>query len=154
AALTATFGYAKIGQLLYPGVTHTGSLALVDIGIPAAALAAVAPKTTLLDAAAVGRLLPPRHPHAHKGSFGHVLVIAGSRGKTGASLLATEGAARAGAGLTTLAVAAGLQPGLEARVLEAMTAALPDAGDGAAALGDGHAVDALLEGRAAIVCGP
>jgi ADP-dependent NAD(P)H-hydrate dehydratase / NAD(P)H-hydrate epimerase len=154
ATLTATFGYAKVGQLVYPGVLHTGSLAVVDIGIPAAALAAVAPKTALLEAHEVGRLLPPRRPDAHKGSFGHVLVIAGSRGKTGAALLAAEGAARAGAGLTTLAVPAAVQPGLEARVLEAMTAALPDAGDGAAALGDGRAVDALLEGRAAIVCGP
>jgi len=147
ATVTATFGHPKVGQLLYPGVEHTGLLAVVDIGIPAEALAAVAPRVTLLENHEVGALLPPRRRDAHKGDFGHVLVVAGSRGKTGAALLAAGGAARAGAGLTTLAVPATLQPVLEAQVREAMTAALPDTSDGAA-------LDALLAGRAAVVCGP
>ena len=73
-----------------------------------------------------------------------MLVIAGSRGKTGAALLAAEGVARAGAGLTTLAVPGALQPVFEGRVREVMTAALPE--------GDG--LEALLAGRAAVVCGP
>jgi NAD(P)H-hydrate epimerase len=154
ATVTGTFGFPKVGQLVYPGVDYTGLLAVVDIGIPAAALAAVGPRVSLLEAQDVGRLLAPRARDAHKGNFGHVLVIAGSRGKTGAALLAAEGAARAGAGLTTLAVAASLQPILEAHVREAMTAALPDTGDGAAALADGAAVEALLGGRAAVACGP
>jgi NAD(P)H-hydrate epimerase len=154
ATLTATFGFPKVGQLTYPGVELTGLLAVVDIGIPEAAVAAVAPRTTLLEAEEVGRLLPPRPGDAHKGHFGHVLVIAGSRGKTGAALLTAEAAVRAGAGLTTLAVPATLQPILEGHVREAMTAALPDTGDGAADLGDGRVVDALLAGRAAVVCGP
>jgi NAD(P)H-hydrate epimerase len=154
ATLTATFGFPKVGQLLYPGVEHTGLLAVVDIGIPPAAVAAVAPRTSLLEAQEVGALLPPRPRDGHKGRFGHVLVVAGSRGKTGAALLAAEGTGRAGAGLTTVAVPAGIVPALEARVLEAMTAALPDAGDGSAALGDGRALDTLLAGRTAVVCGP
>jgi ADP-dependent NAD(P)H-hydrate dehydratase / NAD(P)H-hydrate epimerase len=120
---------------------------VVDIGIPPAALAAVGPRTALLEEEEVGRLLPPRPRDAHKGRFGHVLVIAGSRGKTGAALLAGQGAARAGAGLTTIAVPAPLQPILEAQVREAMTASLPDAADDAA-------LDALLDARSAIVCGP
>ncbi|HLK11995.1 MAG TPA: NAD(P)H-hydrate dehydratase [Candidatus Binatia bacterium] len=154
AAVTATFGFAKVGQCIHPGIEHTGSLAVVDIGIPPEAVAAVRPRTALLEAHEVGRLLPARGRDAHKGSFGHVLVIAGSRGKTGAALLAAEGAARSGAGLTTLAAAAALQPLLEGHVREAMTAALPDGPDGTAALGDGTAVDRLLAGRAAVVCGP
>jgi NAD(P)H-hydrate epimerase len=154
ATVTATFGYPKVGQLVYPGVDHTGLLAVVDIGIPPSALAAVGPHAALLEGHEVGGLLPPRPRDAHKGTFGHVLVIAGSRGKTGAALLAAEGAARAGAGLTTLAVAAALQPGLEARVREAMTEALPEDGDGHPALGDGSTLERLLEGRAAVVCGP
>src|SRR2546430_3135019 len=154
ATVTATFGYPKVGQLMYPGVEHTGLLAVVDIGIPREALATVAPGTVLLESEEVGAHLPPRRRDAHKGDFGHVLVIAGSRGKTGAALLAAQAAARSGAGLTTLAVPATLQAVLEAQVREAMTAALADTGDGAAALADGAAVNALLADREAVVCGP
>ena len=154
ATMTATFGYPKVGQLMYPGVEHTGLLAVVDIGIPPEALATVAPRIMLLESEEVGALLPPRRRDAHKGAFGHVLVIAGSRGKTGAGLLAAQAAARSGAGLTTLAVPATLQAVLEAQVREAMTAALADTGDGAAALADGAAVNALLADREAVVCGP
>jgi len=154
ATMTATFGYPKVGQLMYPGVEHTGLLAVVDIGIPPEALATVAPRIMLLESEEVGALLPPRRRDAHKGDFGHVLVVAGSRGKTGAALLAAQAAARSGAGLTTLAVPATLQAVLEAQVREAMTAALADTGDGAAALADGAAVNALLADREAVVCGP
>jgi NAD(P)H-hydrate epimerase len=154
ATVTATFALPKLGQLVYPGVDHTGLLAVVDIGIPPEALAVVNPRAALLEAEEVGALLPPRRRDANKGTFGHVLVIAASRGKTGAALLAAEGAGRAGAGLTTVAVPATLQPALEARVLEAMTAALPDTGDGTAAAGDERALAELLAGRAAVVCGP
>src|SRR5207245_3132080 len=144
ATATATFGHAKIGQVVYPGVDYTGILDVVDIGIPAAALAAVQPRTSLLEAGEVGRLLPVRPRDAHKGTFGHVLVIAGSHGKTGAALLAGEGAARAGAGLTTLAVPAALQAVFEGRVRELMIATLSNPA----------AVESLVAGRAAVVCGP
>ena len=154
ATVTATFGFPKVGQLIYPGVEHTGLLAVVDIGIPPEALAAVQPRVSLLEQQEVGRLLAPRPRDAHKGTFGHVLLVAGSRGKTGAALLAAQGSARAGAGLVTLAVPATLQPALEARVREAMTVALGDTGAGAAALSDGAALEDLLAGRTAVVCGP
>ena len=154
ATVTATFALPKIGQLVYPGVAHTGLLAVVDIGIPPEAVEAVNPRVTLLEAETLGRLLPPRPRDANKGTFGHVLVIAASRGKTGAGLLAAEAAGRAGAGLTTLAVPATLQPVLEAHVREAMTAALPDTGAGAVAAGDEHALGELLAGRTGVVCGP
>jgi hydroxyethylthiazole kinase-like uncharacterized protein yjeF len=152
--VTATFGYPKVGQVLYPGVEHTGELEVVDIGLRSEGLATIGPTTRLLDPRTVGALLPRRPRNAHKGTFGHVLVIAGSRGKTGAALLASEGAGRAGAGLVTVASAAMLQPVLEGHVREVMTAALPDGRDGTAALGDGVALMRLLEGRDTVVCGP
>jgi len=154
ATATATFAFPKVGQVIYPGVDLCGALEVVDIGIPQDAVTAVGPQIRLLEAAEVGSLLPRRPRDAHKGSFGHVLVIAGSRGKTGASLLATSAAARAGAGLTTLAAAGALLPVLEGHVREIMTEPLPDGPDGTAALGDGAAVERLLPGRGAIVCGP
>jgi hydroxyethylthiazole kinase-like uncharacterized protein yjeF len=154
ADITATFAFAKVGQVTYPGAALCGQLEIVDIGIPPEAVAAIGPRMRLLEAAVVGRLLPRRARDAHKGTFGHVLVLAGSRGKTGAALLAAEGAARAGAGLTTLATAGSLLPVLEGRVREVMCEPLPDGADGTAALGDGTAIAALLAGRAAVVCGP
>jgi len=154
AAVTATFGLPKIGQCLHPGVEHCGRLEVVDIGIPADAIAAVDPRITLLDDATAGRLLPPRAPDSHKGTNGNLLIIAGSRGKLGAGLLAAAAALRSGAGLTTLAVPAALQPLAEARVPEVMTAELPDGNDGGGALGDGRALARLLAQRSAVVCGP
>jgi NAD(P)H-hydrate epimerase len=145
ATVTATFGFPKLGQVLFPGAEHTGLLAVVDIGIPDAAVAAVRPQARLLEAEDVGRLLPPRRADAHKGTFGHVLVVAGSRGKSGAALLCAEAATRAGAGLVTLAVPAELQPVCEGHVREAMTDALPAEPGG---------ISALLDGRSAVVCGP
>jgi hydroxyethylthiazole kinase-like uncharacterized protein yjeF len=144
AAATATFGLPKVGQVVYPGIDLVGRLDVVDIGIPAAALDAVRPQTVLLDEATVGALLPPRPRDAHKGTFGHLAVVAGSTGKLGAALLATEASARAGAGLVTLGVPAPLQPLAEGRVREAMTVALPAPGG----------VDELLAGRSAVACGP
>jgi NAD(P)H-hydrate epimerase len=154
ADVTATFGHPKVGQQLHPGIEHTGTLEVVDIGLRPEGLATIGPTVEVLEAPDVGRLLAPRPRAAHKGTFGHVLVIAGSRGKTGAALLASEGAGRAGAGLVTLASAAVLQPVLEGQVRETMSAALPDGRDGTAGLGDGVALMRLLEGRTTVVCGP
>src|SRR5262249_23171131 len=154
ATATATFAFPKVGQVIYPGVDLCGALEVVDIGIPQDAVTAVGPQIRLLEAAGVGRLVPRRPRDAHKGSFGHVLVIAGSRGKPGASLLAASAAARAGAGLTTLAAAGALLPVLEGHVREIMTEPLPDGPDGTAALADGAAVERLLPGRGGVVCGP
>jgi NAD(P)H-hydrate epimerase len=154
ADVTATFAFPKVGQVIYPGVQLCGRLDVVDIGIPPEALAAVRPQLRLLEAGEVGHLLPRRARDAHKGTFGHVLVIAGSRGKTGAALLAAAASARAGAGLTTLATAGSLLPVVEGRVREVMSEALPDGPGGTAALGDRTLVSHLVEGRAAVVCGP
>jgi NAD(P)H-hydrate epimerase len=154
ADVTATFGLPKVGQCLHPGVDLCGRLEVVDIGIPTDAVAAIAPRIELLEAAGVGALLPPRTPEAHKGTNGHVLIVAGSRGKLGAALLAADASVRSGAGLTTLAVPDAVQPLAEARVPEVMTAGLPDGAEGGAALGDGRALAALLEGRSVVVCGP
>ena len=147
ADVTTTFAYPKVGEMLFPGAELCGRLAVIDIGIPPEALAAVRPGLRLLEAPEVGRLLPRRARDAHKGTFGHVVVIAGSRGKTGAALLAAEAAARAGAGLTTLAIAGSLLPVMEGRVREVMSEPLAETFDAAM-------VERVLDGRAAVTCGP
>ena len=82
--------------------------------------------TFLLEPGDVARHFPPRPRAAHKGTYGHLLIVAGSLGKTGAAALAARAAMRRGAGLVTVATAASQQPVVAALVLEAMTEALPE----------------------------
>ncbi len=104
ADVTLAFGMLKVGQAVEPGAAKCGRLEVVDIGIPRAAQAVLRePATFLLEESDVRRRLPERRPDSHKGTFGHVLVVAGSWGKTGAAALAGMGALRAGAGLATVA---------------------------------------------------
>jgi hydroxyethylthiazole kinase-like uncharacterized protein yjeF len=152
AEATATFGFAKVGQVIHPGVQHVGALAVVDIGIADEAVAAVQPRTRLLDADEVRSLVPVRAAESHKGTCGHVLIFAGSRGHTGAARLAAHAACRAGAGLTTLAGPASLNAIFAAGVPEAMTALLDDV-DGFVRFDEAQ-VRALLEGKTAIILGP
>jgi NAD(P)H-hydrate epimerase len=84
------------------------------------------PEPVLLDDATVAGLLPERPARGHKGTFGKLLVIAGSLDYAGAALLTCRAAARAGAGLVTLAVPESLQPLFAAKVVEATTMALPE----------------------------
>ena len=123
---TVTFAVAKIGQVLTPGCLHAGRLHVVDIGIP--------PKVTdaeravvFVEAAEAGALFPARPFAGHKGTFGHLLVVAGSVGKSGAAAMTADGALRAGAGLVTVACPAGIHDILETKLTEAMTVSLPDA---------------------------
>jgi len=102
AQLTVTFGLAKTGMSGYPGADFCGQLEIVDIGIPHEAVAEANINTELLDWKQVYPLLPARQVDSHKGTFGHLLIVAGSRGKTGAAILAGRGGLRSGAGLVTL----------------------------------------------------
>jgi len=102
----------------------------------------------------VQRLLPPRPPAGHKGTFGHVLVVAGARGMAGAAVLAARGAQRAGAGLVTLAGPAGLQPVFAGAILEALTWALPESPDGGLAAEAAEEVVHALRRADVLVIGP
>jgi NAD(P)H-hydrate epimerase len=95
-----------------------------------------------------------RPPDAHKGSFGHVLVVAGSLGKSGAAALAAQGGLRAGAGLVTVACPAGLHPILAVKCTEAMTAPVPDTGEHAFAAAGEEAILALARERDVVALGP
>lgn len=132
ADLTVTFTAPKIANVLPPAGHANGKLHVVNIGSPANLVRATEHhRATLYQVTAdgVGDHLnrTRRLPDAHKGHVGHVLLIAGSRGKTGAAALAGEGVLRAGAGLLTIACPASAQALLVSQCLpEAMTLALPD----------------------------
>lgn len=154
ADLTVTFAFPKIGHVLHPGAAMVGELAVVDIGIPTAFSAACVDDALVwVDAAAAAELVPPRPLAGHKGTFGHLLVIAGSSGKVGAAALAAAGGLRSGAGLVTVATSAAAHTALAAQLTEAMSEALPEA-DGALAASALARIEGLLAGKAAIALGP
>jgi NAD(P)H-hydrate epimerase len=104
AALTVSFIGRKIGCYLGEGPDCTGHLAFDGLGVPAGTYDGVPLAAELIDESAVALALPRRSRAAHKGLFGHVLVIGGGPGMPGAPRLAGEAALRAGAGLVTVAV--------------------------------------------------
>ncbi len=101
ADATVTFAASKLGHWLFPGAAHTGALSIVDIGIPERLLTSGTPRRLLGDAD-LSPAFRPRARDGHKGTYGHVYVLAGSPGKTGAARMASDAALRAGAGLVTL----------------------------------------------------
>ncbi|BCS54511.1 NAD(P)H-hydrate dehydratase [Geobacter sp. SVR] len=153
ASLTVTFALPKLGLILFPGAEHVGKLVVADIRIPPHIIQA-APGFEILDAAAVRPLLRRRDRRAHKGSFGHCLIVAGSPGKTGAAAMSANSAVRTGSGLVSLTVAASLNPILEVKTTEAMTIPLPDSGSGHLDLSVRAEIEKLLPGRDAVALGP
>ncbi len=119
ATLTVTFGLPKRGHLLYPGRAYTGKLIVEDIGFPPELLNSKDLKVQVVEEAEVRAILPLRPEDAHKGTFGHVLILGGSWGKTGALRMAAKAALRAGTGLVSIATEKEVLPVLP--VLEEMT---------------------------------
>jgi NAD(P)H-hydrate epimerase len=153
AAATVTMGWPKVGLLVYPGAARAGRLYVADIGYPPALLERFRPSTHLVTPEMVREALPPRPPDGHKGTFGRVLIVAGSVGFTGAPSLCARGALRSGAGLVTLAVAESIYPIVAGHELEAMPHPLPDA-DGAVGEDAWERLKALAAEADAIAAGP
>ncbi len=164
ADVTVTFGYPKVGQMTAAGAAAAGALTLDGIGIPEAigdaadhrgGRAIPPPALEVSTAEEVAARLPDRPPDAHKGTFGSVLVVAGSGRFTGAAYFAGAAAYRSGCGLATLAVPRGIQSALAARLPEATWLGLPEAGvDGVIDPSAAAAVAEAWGAHAAVVLGP
>jgi hydroxyethylthiazole kinase-like uncharacterized protein yjeF len=124
ADLTVTFGHSKIGLHTLPGAEYAGRVSTVDIGLPAEASREL--PYELLSARWVRERLPSRPLGANKGTFGRVLVVAGSRNYVGAVRLAAAGALRVGAGLVTVACGESVQPLVAGGLTEATYLPLPE----------------------------
>lgn len=122
---TITFTAPKAGMAIYPGLEHTGTIRVADIGIDKQIVARHT-NICLGSRALVRRLLPKRRPDTHKGDCGRALIIAGSVGMTGAAAMCSRAAMRSGAGLVTLAVPESLNDILETKTTEVMTMPLPE----------------------------
>jgi len=130
AAYTVTFAYPKVAHVFPPACHRVGELFIVDISIPEDSALLVAPERYLLTAEQVLFTYPIRDIMDHKYTFGHLAVVGGSKGKTGAPSMAAEAALRSGVGLTTLLTPESLNPVFEVKLTEAMTLPVKDDGEG------------------------
>ncbi len=155
ATLTITFGLPKVGHLIAPGVAYVGELKVLDIGIPRKLVEEEKIQTTLLENDKIQKLLSvPRRLDTHKGDYGHLLVLAGSVGKTGAAAMACQAALRMGAGLVTLAIPKSLNPIMEMKLTEVMTEPLPETPKQTLSLRGLNAILRLCENKKAVIIGP
>lgn len=157
ADATITFTAPKRGQVFPPNCTRVGTLAVAPIGTPEE-LYADDPELflNLIVARDFARLALRREPTAHKGDFGHVLLVSGSRGKTGAAALAGKAALRMGAGLVTVATPASSLPIVASLVPEIMTEPLEETETGTVSsqvLEYGRFAT-LVEGKSVLALGP
>ncbi len=153
AHATATFAGYKRSLLQHPAAARAGRVTVIPIGIPAQEVGRGI-DTFLLEADDIRPHFRARAGDAHKGSFGHVLVVAGSLGKTGAAALAGLAALRSGAGLSTIAVPASQQPVVAGLAMEPMTEALAETAGGALARGARPRILELAERVDAVALGP
>lgn len=154
ADLTVTFTALKIALVLPPAAGKAGRVIVAPIGSPAALLANLEYRIELIDRSMVRRVLPPRPRSSHKGTFGHVFALAGSRDKSGAALLTGLAALRSGAGLVTLMLPESLRRDLLGKVPELMAVWLPETQEGTA---DASAASVVLEQLSqadAVIVGP
>jgi ADP-dependent NAD(P)H-hydrate dehydratase / NAD(P)H-hydrate epimerase len=150
ARATATFAAGKPGLYVNPGKERAGDVRVIDIGIPHGA--PVSYDTALIDDAVLAQI-PRRSGDTTKFSSGHVVVAGGSRGLTGAPVMASMAAMRAGAGYVTCFAPASQQLALAAHLLEVMTRALPDEDGAHTAAGAQEVLDAGERGGS-VIAGP
>lgn len=126
ADITATYGGLKRAHFVYPAKEYVGKVFLVDIGIPPKIEAESSPTCFLVEEEDAAKHFRKRPAMAHKGTFGHLAIICGSPGKTGAGIMAGESALKVGAGLVTLFVPKSLNSVYESQTLEVMSYPLED----------------------------
>ena len=154
ATCTLALGLPKVGHYLCPGASYVGKVLVDDIGLPTQLLSEDIHQTLIDDELAI-TLLPERPRDVHKGTCGKILVVAGSKGLTGAASLASMAALKAGAGLVTLTAAESLNAIFETKLTEVMTAPIVEVKAGL--LGGDNAVSRILdltEKADAVLVGP
>jgi NAD(P)H-hydrate epimerase len=154
ADLTIALAAPKVCHFIPPASELCGEVEVVEIGIPPHFLVSSEPRLETIEPAAFAEALPRRRRLSHKGSYGHLLILAGSVGKTGAALMAAEAALRTGVGLVTVASAKSAIPMMAPRLPEAMWEPLPETDSGAVSARAQSRLRELLRERSAIALGP
>ena len=155
ADVTASLGFPKAGHFRFPGADYVGRLEVLDIGIPER----VAPEMSeelsleLMTAHAAAGGIPDRPLDSHKGTFGHALVMGGSRHFVGAAYLASQAAVRVGPGLVTVAAPQGIHPMLASKLSEVIHLPLPEDAEGRLCAASANACRDLLSRYDAVAIG-
>jgi hydroxyethylthiazole kinase-like uncharacterized protein yjeF len=157
ADASVTFTVPKVAHVFPPACERVGEWVVKAIGTPAEALQSDPElQLNLTSREDLAWLTARRKPDAHKGIFGHVLILAGSIGKTGAAAMAAKAALRAGAGLVTVGTAKSALPIIASLGMEFMTEPLPETEAGTVSLRalEGGRLDRLVEGKSVLAVGP
>ena len=154
AEATVTFSCPKIPHIFLPAEEKVGEVFIADIGIPEEAVEAEGARLNLADPDELREALPERKVESHKGDYGHLLVVAGSKGKPGAARMVAEAAFRSGVGLVTVATPESVQPILAPQVMEMMTEPIPETREGTVSSKATARVLKLLEGKGVLTLGP
>ncbi len=154
ADATVTFAAPKIAHLLLPAAEWVGELSVADLGVPFDLSPCAEGDLSVATADELASGLVDRPPGAHKGEFGHLLLVAGSRGKAGAAILAASGAVRGGAGLVSVATVESAWAALASAVPEAMSLALAEDASGGVALAALAELLAAARARDVLAVGP
>lgn len=151
---TITFSLPKQGLLLYPGASYAGDVSVADIGIPRKLLRDETIKQNIITSNVIGQMVVKRNPNAHKGSCGKAVIIAGSKGLTGAATLTSKATVRAGAGLVTLGIAESLHDIMEVKLTEVMTKSLAEVAAGVLGQGAVHDIQEMSTHSDVVAMGP
>jgi ADP-dependent NAD(P)H-hydrate dehydratase / NAD(P)H-hydrate epimerase len=157
ADASVTFTAPKVAHLFPPACQRVGDWVVKAIGTPSEALENNSDLfLNVLQLEDLEWLVRPRQLEAHKGNYGHVLVLGGSVGKAGAAAMAAKAALRAGAGLVTVATSKSALPVIASHSMEVMTEPLPETDSGTVSLRalNGGLLDTLVEGKTVLAVGP
>ncbi|MDO8643938.1 MAG: NAD(P)H-hydrate dehydratase, partial [bacterium] len=165
ADLTVTLGLPKRGLFLAPGTEVAGEVRVVDIGIPVGAALRGRPhkkgthigvplQEHLITESDIAPLFKPRKKESHKGTYGHVLVIAGSERKLGAALMTAKAVLRSGSGLVTLALPDKAFKKIPKDFLEVMYEPLPSTVSGGFHFKGWKRLQVIAQDKDVIVVGP
>ena len=154
ADLTVTLAAPKVAHIVPPAAERVGELVVAPIGIPPGLFDDPALKLELVEEAVIRPYFGKRRKDTHKGTYGHLLIVAGSLGKSGAAALAGRAALRTGAGLVTVATAAAALPSIARTMAELMTEPLASTPEGTIAASALPRALALLKAKDAVLVGP
>jgi len=153
ADITVTFILPKVGVSIYPGVDYAGRLYVADLTTPKALEENI--PFELLTHHSIRGLVHKRPADTHKGTYGHLFILAGSPGKSGAAALASMGALRAGTGLVTVGIPESLNSIMEIKTTEAMTEPIPETAQGTFGMASiSRATEIIAAKKTAVAIGP